>query len=81
MTAITVESEYMTFERHEIPGRKTPIIVVRNKRSGDKLGEVRWHGPWHQFVFAPVSGCIFNVGCMDDIIKVIIELKKERARA
>lgn len=73
-------SKYLTFDRHDpTPPRKTPMIVVSSKRSGDLLGFIRWYGPWRQFCFWPQSATIFNTGCMDDIKAVIAELHAERA--
>lgn len=73
-----IDSEYLEFQRIELPNRKTPIVVIWSKSSNALLGEIKWYGPWRQFCFYPEEATIFNIGCMDDIKKVITLLMRER---
>lgn len=75
------ETEYLCFERYQPPRRVTPVVFVYNKRSGAPLGEIRWNGPWRQFVFAPMAHTVFSDGCMDDIRHQIDLLRRERKAA
>lgn len=69
----------MTFEYLEPgPQRKTPTVIVRNRRSGAQLGWVSWYGAWRQFTFFAKEGCVFNDGCLDEIRQVIAALAAER---
>lgn len=70
---------YITFDRHDVEGRKTPVVFIRNIRSDIILGEIKWHGAWRQFVFFPRGNTIFNVDCMKSIMEKIAELMLERA--
>jgi hypothetical protein len=68
---------YMVFRSETVTG-KTGRWTIRNVRSGDILGEIRWYGAWRQYTFMPVSGTVFNVGCMEDITRFIKERMQER---
>lgn len=57
--------EYIFFE--DVPTdteRVTRIVAVRNRRSGDQLGMIRWHGPWRQYCFFPMNMSIYNPTCL-----------------
>jgi len=47
---------------------KTKVVVVYSKKSGDRLGIIKWYGAWRQYAFFPETGTIFNVECLNDII-------------
>lgn len=78
------DTEYLHFEYFEpTPSRITHIVVVVSKSSlvrgsRDVLGNIVWHGPWRQYVFNPAPSCLFNKGCMKDIIEVIDKLMEAR---
>jgi hypothetical protein len=72
------DSRYLIFVRTQPPGRKTPIVQVCSRSSGNLLGVVAWFGPWRQFCFRPERQTVFNVECMTDIQAKIAELKAER---
>jgi hypothetical protein len=55
---------------------KTKRFMVMNKAHGDLLGEIKWEFGWRQYVFAPSMDTIFSVGCMEDIISFIAEIKE-----
>ena len=76
------ESKYLNFT---IIGKKpkTYIIGIETKYC-ILLGTLKWHGPWRQYVFEAEPNCIFNVGCMTDVIKlteVINKLQKVKQNA
>jgi hypothetical protein len=73
------ESKYLVYERDDLPGRKTPIVSVLNKRRLFQLGTIKWHGGWRQYCFYPEPHTLFNVGCMNDIERVMLRLKGERS--
>ena len=54
---------------------KTYVIGIETKYS-DVLGALKWYGPWRQYVFKSEPDCIFNVGCMNDIIKLTDTVNK-----
>ena len=62
------------------PKRKTTIFEIRNKRSGDMLGDVKWYGPWRQFCFFPLAGTVWSNGCLYDIKDVIAKAMDDRRR-
>ncbi len=77
-TLIESDSPYLAFERVEVKGRKTPIVLIRSKSNHNRLGRIMWYAQWRQFCFYPDPDTIFNIGCMDDIHEVIDYLLEER---
>lgn len=69
-------TKYMTFRLVE-QKPKTGVYHVLNNSSGFLLGIIRWYGPWRQYCFFPEAQTLFNVGCMQDIIDFIGELREE----
>lgn len=63
-----MESKYLIFEEHTIPGHKLPIYIVRNRQSNCQLGTVKFYGAWRKFVFEPDEAVIFDASCLEDII-------------
>lgn len=50
---------------------KTKVFGVRNKKSTDILGWIKWYGAWRQYCFFPTKETIFNKDCMEYIIEFI----------
>lgn len=70
------EFEYLLFVRIETKG-KTGKWNCCNKRSGDILGEVKWHGAWRQYCYFPLVQAVYSKGCLNDITEFIGQLKLE----
>jgi hypothetical protein len=74
--------EYITImEVGRSESGKTGIHLVQNNNSGDTLGVVSWHGPWHQYVFAPSHATIFSAGCLKDIDQFLEETSVEQRKS
>ena len=65
--------QYIHFDLAE---KKSKTVIYRciNNDHYTVLGEVKWYGPWRQYCFLPAEECVFNVGCMRDIIDFIEQL-------
>lgn len=63
------DSEYLRIyiDHGRSEGRKTNVWWVENRRSGARLGEIKWYGAWRQYCFYPEANCVFNKGCLLDI--------------
>ena len=72
-----MESKYLTFERKDIEGRKTPIFIIRNKESNFLLGQIKFYPQWRKYVFEPSEEVIFDTSCLKDIISFMEEKQKE----
>lgn len=73
------ESEYLEFSLIE-QKPKTKIIGVWSKKSSDRLGLIKWYGPWRQYAFFPENNTLFNTGCLNDIqiyIKAMMDGRRE----
>lgn len=57
---------------------KTSVFDVINIKSGDRLGIIKWYGPWRQYCFFPHEETIFNMDCMRYIIDYIQNLMEAR---
>lgn len=73
--------EYLVLEQVPDDKKKTMIIDVLSRRHGDKLGEIKWYGPWRQYVFTPMPGTLYSAGCLADIETSIVELMNDRKSA
>lgn len=66
-------SKYLEFNVIE-EKPKTKVIGIWSKKNGNRLGIIKWYGPWRQYAFFPETGTIFNIECLNDISEYIKEL-------
>ena len=71
------EYQYIKFECYDST-KKTTKWYIKNIHSDSILGKIKWFSAWRQYCFFTNSGCIFNDGCMRDILDFIAQLEKER---
>lgn len=72
------DSEYLSFEEDDHYQGKTKRLLVVSKRKLEILGEIKWYGPWRQYVFFPEEATIWNDRCLEDVQEVIKALMAER---
>lgn len=58
---------------------KTSVYRLENLEGG-YLGNVKWFGPFRKYCFFPVSGCVFDVNCLNEIISLITGLMDDRTK-
>jgi hypothetical protein len=46
---------------------KTDVWLCKNKRSGNELGTVRWHGAWRKYCYFVTYDSVYDDKCLDDI--------------
>ena len=46
----------------------------RNNKSKEEIGNIDFYATWKRFVFKGREGCVFDVGCLRDIIDFISQL-------
>jgi hypothetical protein len=73
-----MSASYLTFNEYPSPTGKTTIASINSRRSGELLGEIRWHGPWRQYCFFPEKRTIWNRGCMFEIQVQITHMTNRR---
>lgn len=61
-----MEYEYIHFVEVERKP-KTSVFELRNSRSGDRLGVVKWYPAWRQYCYFPDRTQILSAGCLADI--------------
>lgn len=57
---------YIVLDLLNLPGRKTGVWIVRNKKNLAKIGKIEWYGPWRQYVFE-THNTIFNADFLRSI--------------
>jgi hypothetical protein len=72
--------EYIHFDEVGNTG-KTKIWAVMSNSSGDRLGTIKWHGPWRCYVFVPEWNTIWNIGCLETVNGFIRAQVKLRAQS
>lgn len=78
MTPDPAASEYLVFVDASLIDAKTRRLLVVSRRSGDRLGEIKWFGRWRQYAFFPADGTVWNPQCMVEINEQIRVLMDER---
>lgn len=58
-------------------GRKLPRYDVINKKTGEEIGFIHWHGGWRQYVFQAEPGVDMSRSCQKEVIKFIDEIMKK----
>ncbi|HZN48467.1 MAG TPA: hypothetical protein VFB71_12650 [Ramlibacter sp.] len=65
----------------QLIGQTTFRWGVRNKESGDLLGEVAWFGRWRRYCFHPRERTVFEQDCLREIATFCEERTKEHRAA
>ncbi len=45
-----------------------PVYRIYNIRTGDQLGILSWYVPWKKYVFSSQPQCVFDDGCLRDVL-------------
>ena len=61
----------------ETPIREVRTYTCKNNRSGDELGGIVYHRPWHQWCFVPSGDAIFSADCLADVQTFLSQLATE----
>lgn len=74
---LNYNTKYLTFYKAgEYP--KTEHWVIASRTDSYILAQVKWYGPWRQYIMFPESGNIlFNKDCLQDIVNFLKDLNKE----
>jgi hypothetical protein len=59
---------------------KTAVYGVFSKHHGDKLGVIKWFGPWRQYCFFSMDVAVFSSSCFQDVAKFLDSLNKARQK-
>lgn len=58
-------SKWITIEdAGHSPSGKTKVWNVRNIRTNEVVGQVKWHGPFRKYCFYPEPGYLFDKECL-----------------
>ena len=66
-----------------VPGerkRKLPYYIVRKdstSRLAERLGIIKWHGGWRQYVFWPDDKTAWSQDCLIDVAYFLRRIKEE----
>jgi hypothetical protein len=67
---IKIGNRFIHIENTE-PREGKPAYFVVNSKSGKKLGTVEWYRYWGRYVLTPLADTVWDVGCLESIIKFI----------
>ena len=68
MAGRIADYEYISvFQTGTSKSGKTLTFSVRNRRYGDELGTIHWHGQWRQYVYNPADFTMYSAGCLRDV--------------
>lgn len=48
-----------------------PVFRIYNNKSGAQLGILSYYEPWKQYVFSSQPDCVFNDGCLRDVLDFV----------
>ena len=71
------KKRWLRFADISDPKQKTKRFVVCNTSNMDRLGYIKWHPSWRQYVYDDGT-IIFGEGCLFEIFEQIVKLRKER---
>jgi len=74
----TQAQKWIRFEEIESPSPKTKRWAVRNIRTGNLCGEIRWWGAWWKYCFFPADGHLYDTDCLRMIAGFIEDNKRTR---
>ena len=77
---IIKETKYLIFQEKPT-WRKTKVISIINRSSGEEIATIEWYSAWRQYCFIPERfdfETVWNNSCLTDVVSVINELMKER---
>jgi len=77
VVGVTEEYEYIRIVEVE-KKPKTSVYQVINKRYGDVLGIIRWHGPWRRYILDIQEQTLWNDGCLKEVTGFMVGLKLGR---
>ena len=63
---------------------KTAVYNILSTHHGAKLGQIKWYGPWRQYVFESEPLTIFNRDCMLAIcgfLQGFMDARKKEAKS
>lgn len=72
--------KYLNFKEDWSKTGKTKVITLLAISDDAKLGTIQWSGRWRQYVFVPTIHFEnqWSVGCMQDVMNFINQLRIER---
>lgn len=78
MTSIEIQLGKYMVARLIGPQPKTGVWSVFSKAQGDRLGVVKWFGPWRQYCYFSMDVAVFSSGCFQDLTKFLDALNKAK---
>lgn len=75
---MSADREYLDFVETGDTG-KTKMWDVMSLSGGYRLGRIRWHGPWRQYVFFPEAETLWNSGRLRSVRLFLVSQMELRA--
>ncbi len=63
---------FITIEqRNQETFENKAVYRIFNNKSKDQIGILSYYKPWNEYVFSSKEGCVFNNGCLKDVLDFI----------
>lgn len=54
---------------------KTRRFIIKNRTQDMIIGQIKFNSHWRQYCFYPENETVWSVGCLNDVISFIEQLK------
>lgn len=73
-------SQWIKFEASkQLP--TTTVWEVRTRDTNEKIGEIRWYGPWRRYAFIPLPNTVWEITCLQDVAEFLNNETAKRKEA
>jgi len=70
---------HLRFDDATVPSQVTKRYIVVSQFDQTRLGIVKWHGPWRQYIFISANfPCNWSRDCLQDLTDFIQKLMDKR---
>ncbi len=57
-----------------------PVYRIFNTKSNGQIGILSYYKPWKEYIFSSKEGCIFNDGCLRDVLDFMDNVIKQKKK-
>jgi hypothetical protein len=69
--------KYITIKQiNEELFEKRPVYRIFNNKSNEQIGILSFYKSWKEYVFSSKEECVFNSGCLRDVLDFIDNITK-----
>ena len=74
--------KYITIKQEGLQSyNNKPIYRIFNNKSCVQIGMLSFYKPWKEYVFSAPEDCVFNDGCLRDVLNFLNLIKEGKVPA